>query len=56
MSVVQTTVVLPTVVQATAVKMTVAQTRCDTRREGDIEFALNPNYFEQIFNILTIVD
>ena len=29
--------------------------RHDTRREQDIEFAPNPNFFQQIFNFLTIV-
>ena len=27
----------------------------DTRREEDIEFATDPNFFEQIFYVLTIV-
>ena len=29
--------------------------RHNTRREGDIEFTTDPNFFEQIFNALTIV-
>ena len=27
----------------------------NTRREQDIEFTTDPNFFEQIFNVLTIV-
>ena len=33
----------------------VSATSHDTRREEDIEFAMDPNFFEQIFYVLTIV-
>ena len=31
------------------------ETNYNTRREEDIEFATDPNFFELIFNVLTIV-
>ena len=31
------------------------ETNYNTRREQDIEFATDPNFFEQIFYVLTIV-
>ena len=39
----------------TSVNSTQAHSSYNTRREGDIEFTTDLNFFEEIFNALTIV-